>query len=110
MNRLPVAGLATPARRVSRSRLVVEGVTAAEDRGVVAGMTFGRCHEADPAVVEELTDHPSRGICITTLSRRPAPGHQRPVTDLLRALGRPHHGHRSLRRARQDVWYPRLVV
>jgi hypothetical protein len=50
MNRLPIAGVAAPARRVSGPRLFVEGVTSVEDRGVVAGMTFGRCHEADPAV------------------------------------------------------------
>ena len=50
MNRLPVAGLAAPARRVSGPCLFVEGVTSVEDRGVVAGMTFGRCHEPDPTV------------------------------------------------------------
>ena len=30
--------------------LPVEGVPSVEDRGVVAGMTLGRRHEADPTV------------------------------------------------------------
>jgi hypothetical protein len=37
MNRLPVAGLAAPARRVPGPRLFVEEVTSVEDRGVAAG-------------------------------------------------------------------------
>ena len=40
MNRLPVAGLAAPARRVSGPCLFVEGVTSVEDRGVAPSVSI----------------------------------------------------------------------
>lgn len=50
MNRLPFAGLAAPTRRVPGTRLFVEEVTPLEDRSILSGVTFNRCHEPDSTV------------------------------------------------------------
>ena len=64
MNRLPVSGLATPARRFPGPRLLVKGVPYAEDRGVVAGMT------REPSVSGRKNHHQAaRRLVIVTNGR-----------------------------------------
>jgi hypothetical protein len=58
MNRLPVAGFSAPSRWIPGLGLLVEGVPSVKDGGIVSGMAFSRCHEADRAVAA-LVDIPA---------------------------------------------------